>query len=248
LATLSRDQFPQRWAVKMLGGPQRTPTHAAPYAADGNSNFYSVTPASGIDPADYGGSPPEGNRDYITAPGGIGWAPQLLDVPGGTPDPQRIEELPRTDRRANLRDFFGWWKKQDAETAQRESVTNQQAIGWAENKGTYKVKGPHPLWNPPPEPRLTSQLSPHTYAFQRPWDQEIARRFSGSHVSLADNRRSYEILTMRPVTQRRNTYRVEPTPWDTDIVDQPADVNKGRPEMRLSSPDIPTNPRSAYRL
>lgn len=226
----------------------RTPTHAAPYAADGNSNFYGVTPASGTDPTNYGGTPPEGNTQYVTAPGGIGWTPKLDDSIGSTPDPQRIEELPRTDRRANLRDFFGWWRKYDAETAQRESVTNQQAIGWAERKGTSgKQRAPDPRWTPPPEPRLTSQLAPRTYTFQRPFDQTIARRLNGQHVSLADNRRQYQILTMRPVTMRRNTYRVEPSPWDTDIVDEQAD-NGGRPQMRLQSPDIPPNPRGAYRL
>jgi hypothetical protein len=233
----------------MTRGAQRTPAHPGqlPYAADGGSNFYGVAPTSGINPTDYGGSPPEGNTNYITAPGGIGWAPSLIDQPGGTPDPQRIEELPRTDRRANLRNPFAWWRKLDEDTSQRESATSTQAIGFTETKG-QRTRAPDPRWTPPNESRLTQQMSPHTYIFTRPFDQTIARRLNGQHVSLADNRRQYEILTMRPVTMRRNTYRVEPTPWDTDIVDQPINATEGRPQARLSAPDIPPNPRSAYRL
>jgi hypothetical protein len=37
---------------------------------------------------------------------------------------------------------------------------------------------------------------------------------------MADHRREYPILGMAPVNSRRNTYRVEPTPWDINIVDK----------------------------
>jgi hypothetical protein len=226
----------------------RTPESATPYAADGGSNFYGVQPVSYPDPAHYG-EPQGGNTQYITAPGGIGWATPLKESVDDTPDPQRIEEMPRTDRRANLRNPWVWWKKYDAETEQRESVTSLQATGFTENKGPGdKAKAPDPRWVPPPEPRPTTAMSPHTFLFQRPFDQTIARRLTGKHVSLADNRRQYEILTMAPVTPRRNTYRIEPSPWDTDIVDQTAPVTEGRPDQRLQSPDIPLNPRSAFRL
>jgi hypothetical protein len=119
----------------------------------------------------------------------------------------------------------------------RESVVTQDADGWQERKGT-RGRGPHPLWTPPPEPRPTLGLSPRTYYFERPFDQRIARRLTGEHVSLANNRRNYEILIQTPVPHRRNTYRVEPGPWDTDIVDEAPDVTAGRPSERLQQPPI----------
>lgn len=225
----------------------RTPDRANAYATDGGSNFYGVAPASYPDPAHYG-VPVPGNTQYSTSPV-TAWADPAKEAIGDTPDPQRLEELPRTDRRANLRDFFGWWRRYDAETAQRESATFTDANGFTESKGgSGPSRAPDPRWVPPAEPRPTTAMSPHTYVFTRPFDQVIARRLNGQHVSLASNRRNYEILTMAPVTPRRNTYRVEPSPWDTDIVDQAASSTQGRPEKRLQSPDIPSHPRSSFRL
>jgi hypothetical protein len=199
-------------------------------------NPYATIAVPAPDPAHY--------SDAATPPGAggrwdnSGYAPTLTTSDyEGTPDPTRIETLPRHDRRANLRDPWAWWAGVDADTSRRESVVTQDADGWQERKGT-RGRGPHPLWTPPPEPRPTQALSPHTYYFARPFDQRIARRLTGAHISLANNRRQYEILIQTPVPHRRNTYRVDPGPWDTDIVDEAPDPTTGRPSERLSQPPI----------
>lgn len=241
--TLSLVPSAPRW-VTDVARAIRTPTHAAPYAADGSADFYGVNNPAGTDAAFADG--PSGNTQYVFSPG---WAPTLREGTDNTPDPQRTEEMPRTDRRANLRNPLAWWRKLDADTAARESVVQQQSIGFTELKGgSGHGRAPDPRWTPPPESRPTQQMSPHTYLFQRPFDQTIARRLSGQHVSMAVNRRNYDILTMTPVTNRRNTYRVEPSPWDTDIVDETPSATEGRPSARLQSPNIMPAPSSAYRL
>lgn len=229
----------------MARTPPRSATHSNPYAADGAANNYGLAVAAGADPANYSDSAqPQGSGNHFWS-NGDGWAPGVTHNDyAGTPDPTRVEELPRTDRRANLRAFWAWWTGIDAETARRESVTTTQAIGFAELKGV-RTRAPHPLWTPPPEPRPSGSLSPHTYVFSRPFDQDVMRMGNrGAHMSLADNRRNYPILVQSPIPNRRNTYRVEPTPWDQDIVDTQTATETGKPSERLQSPDIPI---STYR-
>lgn len=233
-----------------MTAPRRT-THTNPYAmgAGGHSGIDAAENVAASDPvhqSDMGTPGGPGNRWWYN---GNGWAPTITrDDYAGVTDPTRVEELPRVDRRANLRNFWGWWGKFDAETKARESVVAQDTTGHQEQKG-QNTRAPHPLWVPPPEPRPTTGMSPHTYFFSRPFDQTVARRFNGSHLSLADNRRNYDILTMAPVTRRRNTYRVEPTPWDTDIMDEVAPATAGMKSERIVSPDIPSSMTTrAYRL
>jgi hypothetical protein len=72
-------------------------------------------------------------------------------------------------------------------------------------------------------------MNPRTYFFWRPFETNQpkmgARRLNGIHFSMADHRRDYEILGMEPAKTRRNTYRLEPTPWDTNLVDYPPEDN-----------------------
>lgn len=192
-----------------------------PYAADGYWNNYGVAAAAGADPVNYGDAAhPQGagNHFYFN---GDGWAaPVTRNDYSGTPDPTRVEELPRTDRRASLRAFWQWWGGYDAETKRREAVTEQQTVGFEETKGS-RSRAPHPLWTPPPEPRPTQQMNPHKYYFVRPFDQDVIRMGNrGAHMSMADNRRAYPILLQSPIPWKRNTYRAEPSPWDTDILDE----------------------------
>jgi hypothetical protein len=208
-----------------------------PYASDQRADQYGVEPFTGPDPANY--SEDSINPGAAGAWDNTGWAPKLTrDDYSGVTDPTRVDELPRHDRRANLRNPWKWWARQDEDTRARHSVETVDANGFEELKGE-RTRAPHPLWVPPPEPRPTTGMSPHTYVFERPFDQDIARRFTGAHISLADNRRNYEILTMSPVPSRRNTYRVEPSPWDTDIVDEVPAATEGRPSARLKVPTIP---------
>jgi hypothetical protein len=218
--------------------PPRSATHLNPYSADGRAMTEGAAVAAGADPShnsDLGTPGGPGNRWTWD---NTGWSPVLTrDDYGNTPDPTRVEELPRHDRRANLRNPWAWWERLDRETAERESVTVQDANGWTEQKGE-RQRAPHPLWVPPPEPRPTTAMSPRTYYFERPFGKEIASRLTGAHISLADNRRAYDIYTMAPVPRLRNTYRVEPGPWDTDIVDEAPSTTDWRPDERLEQPPI----------
>jgi hypothetical protein len=218
--------------------PRRSETHVPSYAVDGKTAYVDPgqqQPAYAVEP--------DGNRQYITE---FGWAPKTAVRIESTPDPQRIEETQRIDRRANLRNPWSWWRKYDAETAQRESVTDLDADGWTESKGS---RTPAPRPGNPGESRPTQALSPRTFLFSRPFDQDVARRFTGAHMSLAVNRRNYDILTMAPVTARRNTYRVDPVPWDTDIVDETPGASEGLPSARLQVPNLPPSVTSrSYRL
>lgn len=228
--------------------PKRSESPQNAYAADGYFNNYGVAAAAGADPANYGETAhPQGGGNHFYVDGN-GWAPGITrDDYSGTPDPTRTEELPRTDRRANIRGFWSWWAGIDAETKRRESVTAQQTVGFEETKGR-RSRAAHPLWEPPPEPRPTTAMNPHKYYFERPFDQDISRYFNGSHMSMADNRRQYPILLQSPMPNHRNTYRLEPTPWDQDIVDEPQDTGTGRPTERVQYVDLPIGTyRRSYR-
>lgn len=207
-------------------------THVPPFAADGDNSSVSQTSdyAVGNDPSGYA---PE-----------IGWAPSVEQ----TLDPTRTGDAVRHDRRANLRNPWAWWSRLTADENARHSVEFVDANGFEENKGSRSWAA-NPREIPVPESRPTQKMSPHQYVFMRPFDQEVARRFTGEHFSLAANRRNYDILTMAPVSPWRNTYRMEPTPWDTDIVDETPNVNAGHPHRRLISPDIPPGAVTrSYRL
>lgn len=174
----------------------------------------------------------------------FGWAPSLRLSAEGIPDTHRLGTLPLYDYRpTDNRPPEEWYRRNAAEEARRESVTDQDANGWEETKHYPGFNNPHlgaerwarnPNRVPPPENRWTQKLSPRSYSFWRPFGtgnpKDSAHRFNGVHFSMADHRRDYEIYGMEPVRSRRNTYRIEPTPWDTNIVDMPPPDDT--PEMR----------------
>jgi hypothetical protein len=57
---------------------------------------------------------------------------------------------------------------------------------------------------------------------------------------MADHRRNYPILGMneqrKPGAGTRNTYRLAPVPWDSNIVDVPPDTAAGLPQEQLIAP------------
>jgi hypothetical protein len=131
----------------------------------------------------------------------------------------------------------------------RHSVETVDADGWTEAKnGSGKPVAVHPESIRPAESRPTMQMAPSSYHFTRPFDQHAARTFNGLHFSMADHRRTYDILGMEPVRSRRNTYRIEPPNWDTNITDAPPPMAppSGRPVQAVEIPQ-PFEARS-YRL
>lgn len=191
-----------------------------------------------------------------------GWAVRLRTSAQEIPSAARLGVLERFDYRPDPVYVRRFHARLDADDARRHSVEDQVAVGWKElkvspghpNPSTRRF-APNPREIPPPEPRPTTGMSPRTYSFTRPFDQfnrgsgiglvGSARRLNGLHFSMADHRRNYPILGMAPPMSRRNTYRLEPPPWDTDIVDLPPETLI--PSARIQSVEVPTAPRS-YRL
>lgn len=88
-----------------------------------------------------------------------------------------------------------------------------------------QARGKHPYEpenNPPDDPRTVH--NPSIFEFFRNWHRKPG--LSGNKLSLANNEVVLAIGGMRPNDRRamRSTYRLEPEPWDLDIVDLPEDV------------------------
>jgi hypothetical protein len=196
-------------------------------------------------PQEYGAFASPGEGYPVNNP--LGWAPQYVR-PG---DSAGV----RADMRPDPSHPAGEWARRDADEARRHSVEFQDADGWTEQKG-YKRWAPNPRSVPVPEDRPTMQMAPTTYQFTRPFDQfnrvygdtivGSKRELNGTHFSMADHRRDYPILGMAPPNRvRRNTFRLTPAPWDTDLVDLPPATQS--PYERVRSVEVPQNNRS-YRL
>lgn len=159
-------------------------------------------------------------------------------VPYGDNAPQafyrRTDEDDRKRHSTEYQDADGWQE-------------NKTGFGFPNALRGFLRFAPNPRSMPPPESgqaggtrtvhsgdvesRGTMRMSPATYSFTRPMDHRTygdidvwtSRQNNGMHFSMADHRRNYEILGMRPPQSRRNTYRIDPPPWDADIVDLPPD-------------------------
>lgn len=189
----------------------------------------------------------------------FGWSAGLRTSTVETPSAQRVGSFPRMDMRPNpQRPVEEEWRKRDADDAQRHSVEDVTANGWQTPAGIAPGQtrfAPNPRSVPVAESRITSRLAPRGYSFTRFFDQfnrthdgdpltGSARTFNGEHFSMADHRRTYDVEGFAPVRTPRNTYRIEPTPWDTNIVDMPADNGAEIPAARIRSVEIPAGTRS----
>jgi hypothetical protein len=231
----------------MAGGAQPNPygANAAEYAGQyGNASDYGqpnnayAAPGPGTD-APY-------NDEF-------GWGPSPRISVGSTPDAMRVQSFPVRTVRPDDNDAPGvFYRPLDADTKQRHSVEDVDADGWTEQKSRYVI-GPDPRWNPPSETRITEQLAPRSYSFTRPFDQggkgTGARQLNGIHMSMADHRREYEILGIRPWSQHRNTYRVDPAPWDADMYDvPPAETIGNAVPGRIQAVELPYDGNRSFRL
>lgn len=191
---------------------------------------------------------------YMDSPSG-GWAPRLKMVPGGTPDPMREQQLVQRDYRPTpLNQPPSKWWLGPGPGAEIETRHNTQeyvdADGWQPKRPVGpmpKRAAPDSRRTPPPEPRLTNLLAPSRWIFTRPFDQHAARTLNGIHFSMADHRRTYPIMGMQPVQAKRNTYRVDPPPYDLDITDdQP--VQPGISNQRIQQVELPLTSNRSWRL
>lgn len=181
----------------------------------------------------------------------FGWAPgQKMRAPSTTdvPSVQRTNVgMLLTFRNPPEQAPETWYGKRDSDARGRESVVDLDADGREEFKGITAGDqrwAYNPRLHPEPETRRTQTMSPSSWSFVRPFDTGYARTFNGLHFSMADHRRNYEILGMAPVSSRRNTYRQEPVPWDTDVVDMPDNNGEAQlPYSRMTSPELPMSRR-----
>lgn len=162
----------------------------------------------------------------------FGWGPKTRLGVESTPDAMRELQFPvRGDGPYDGSNPHSYWSPRDADQKQRETVTETDANGWRTESHWKPVNRNNPRETPPPETRWTERLGPSNYSFTRPFDQlgkgTGARQFNGMHLSMADHRRNYEILGMKPWRQSRNTYRVDPAPWDADLYDVPPENTIG---------------------
>jgi hypothetical protein len=201
----------------------------------GNPSF--AVPTEGIDGPGYHDSP-------IAA-----YATRLDAVPGATPDPMREQYFPTRDYRPQPgRPPGEFWH--GAQGPGRDMLARHQqefldADGITADKPRDRPQSARPAR--PDEPRWTNRLSPHNYIFTRPFGQDTERYFNGSHFSMADHRRTYAILGMAPPNYRRNTYRADPVPWDSDRIDMPTPSGSATPG-RIIAYDLPPTANSAWRL
>lgn len=160
----------------------------------------------------------------------LGFSPTLKA--GGSPDGSQLPDDIRVGTRkspvGNNYNEPKWVAHRQAEKRVREESDHTEVM-WSVKQ--ERIPPPNmPLWNqdrPPTRPTATN--SPTGYAFQRDW--HIPRNITDAlspdavtHFSMADHRRNYEIMTMKP--QGRvgvNSYRVSPRPWDENLFVAPQD-------------------------
>jgi len=221
-----------------------------------------VPVGSYISPAGTGGAPYVEPDPAVDRPNGYhdspiaAWAPKLRQEPGSTPDPMRTQQMVQRDYRPTplYQAPRDWWlgvgpgREEQQRHNQAETV---DADGWQMSRpvgGMPKRAVPDIRRTPPAEPRLTNQLAPANYSYTRPFDQHAAHQLNGIHFSMADHRRTYPILGMQPAMTRRNTYRVDPAPYDRDIMDEPAKGADYTPSQRIQQVELPLNAGRSWRL
>lgn len=111
-----------------------------------------------------------------------------------------------------------WWQDNNSdELARAKQERFTTTLGQETTDRQYAAENPwlqrHPL------PRVTSDMSPSNYRFERPFDQRYERKLNGNHFSMASNRRSYPVNGMQPSRSLRNTFRLEPLARDAENVD-----------------------------
>ncbi len=161
----------------------------------------------------------------------------------GIPDPMRTGRLRTRDYRPHPadppQDFWLGVHGPGREYIARHSLEYLDADGRDAEAPRLKPQTRNPRETVAPEPRPTNRMSPSTWTFTRPFDQHAARQLNGVHFSMADHRRSYAILGMEPVRRRRNTFRAEPAPWDSDLVDMPNDAGYGNLPGPVRAVEVP---------
>lgn len=159
--------------------------------------------------------PESTDPDYTT-----GFSPEL--VSGGSPDGSALPSDIRIGRREappNDPNDHEYNALRTSEFHKRHSVEDT-TTGWKVQQ--YKVPaGQNPLWTQERAPiRPTADNAPMGYQHKRPWHiprniKDAVGEDAVAHFSLADHRRAFEIMGMKPQGGvGANTFRADPKPWD----------------------------------
>lgn len=226
----------------MTAPPQPVPTYFRPGGIPsamemGAGNQSYAVPTEGTDAPGWHDSPI------------LAYAQRLDSLVGATPDPMRGRSMATRDYRPDPQQapqaFWQGMQGPGRDVLARHQEEFLDADGIEAKKPADRPQAPRPAR--PDEPRWTQRLSPHNFLFTRPFGQETQRWFTGDHFSMADHRRKYEIMGMAPPQYRRNTYRADPVPWDTDRVDTPTPSGSYTPG-RIVAYDLAPVSNSSWRL
>jgi hypothetical protein len=203
------------------------PATGNPYAAPDQvpiGDYVAAVGRSGAPNYRYDDDPELVTDGFVDHPGGE-WSALLDGGANGIPDAHRMHVMPLYDYRPTVTNPpQQWWNGPtgpgEEGLLRHRAVETVDGDGWRVFRGDMERKRAIPdiRRKPPPEIRKTSDLAPTTYSYTRPWYREPL--LNGQHFSMADHRRNYEIYGMAPPSARRNTFRADPQPWDTDIVDR----------------------------
>lgn len=181
----------------------------------------------------------------------FGWSPHLRLSAQETPDDARLGQRPLHQSYPDPRDPDRYWAEQDADKAYRQRVVEVHATGWEEGQGVQagdRRWADNPRRTPPPDIRVTQRLSPRSYSYLRPFMTGLqkmgALSFNQQHFSMADHRRNYPDPEMTPVRTHRNTWRIDPTPWDVNLVDVPPDNIPSVAQDRIQAVEVAYGSRS----
>lgn len=136
------------------------------------------------------------------------------------------------------------WSKQ-----QRDQLESQQAVPFGLDTSKTGPMADNPNWTPPTVQRPSAFLSPSSYRFTRPYDQTSEHELNGVHLSLADNRRAYNLAGNVGRTQSwNNSYRLDPTSNDAQAVFVGDTVANDVGTAVMYAQHTDYNPRPSYRL
>lgn len=222
------------------GSPYTVPPHVDDH--DGNPPEYVMPEYGAYSVPDSVDSPERSPHGWDNS----GYASTLGDT-GGLPDQARLRKSPLRETRVGEGEPTSFYRRWFADFLGRHSVEYQDADGHEEQKGRKLVKA-RPVPSDTGEPRPTSVMAPNSYVFTRPYPgMGTAGHLTGVHFSMADHRREYPILGMAPVRSSRNTFRLEPEPWDTDVVDVPSPSDPS-PDGRILAMDVAPSGNRSWRL
>lgn len=119
------------------------------------------------------------------------------------------------------------------------------------NNVPRKTRAADPRWNPPTYTGATGMGSrnPRGYEFQRPFDVSSAKYLNGNRFSQAEHPTAYPYTGITTAGFKRNTYRLDPAPWDSEIVDRPTgdQIPETSSATYVQPIEVPRG-RNSYRL